>query len=111
MERRPSPHLARQGESNAVRTAGGSMSGMSRPTKKLGSWLRRHSLTLVAALGGAAGVAYAAGWHSPSTARATVVEIQPSAAPVPEPVRDEVQDTVQIVLILDTSSSMDGLIN
>ncbi len=89
------------------------MSGMSRPTKKLGSWLRRHSLTLVAALGGAAGVAYAAGWHSPSTARATAVEIQPApiAAPVPEPVRDEVQDTVQIVLILDTSSSMDGLIN
>ncbi|MBA3455411.1 MAG: VWA domain-containing protein [Deltaproteobacteria bacterium] len=87
---------------------------MSRPTKKLGSWLRRHSLTLVAALGGAAGVAYAAGWHSPSTARATAVEtstIAISAAPAPEAVRDDVQDTVQIALILDTSSSMDGLIN
>ena len=72
------------------------MHGMSRPTKKLGRWLRRHSLTLVAALGGAAGVAYAAGWHSPSTARATAVEIQPIAAIAPEPVRDEVQDTVQI---------------
>lgn len=87
------------------------MSGMSRPTKKLGAWLRRHSLTLVAALGGAAGVAYAAGWHSPATARATANEVQPIAAPAPEPMRDEVQDTVQIVLILDTSSSMDGLIN
>jgi len=87
------------------------MHGMSRPTKKLGSWLRRHSLTLVAALGGAAGVAYAAGWHSPSSARATAIEVQPIAAVAPEPVRDEVQDTVQIALILDTSSSMDGLIN
>jgi hypothetical protein len=88
------------------------MSGMSRPTKKLGSWLRRHSLTLVAALGGAAGVAYAAGWHTPSTARATVVHsiaVAPSQAAAP--VRDDVQDTVQIVLVLDTSSSMDGLIN
>ena len=89
------------------------MSGMSRPTKKLGSWLRRHSLTLVAALGGAAGVAYAAGWHTPSTARATAAETRTIAAPTPavEAVRDEVQDTVQIALILDTSSSMDGLIN
>ena len=88
------------------------MSGMSRPTKKLGSWLRRHSLTLVAALGGAAGVAYAAGWHTPSTARATAAETSRIAvAPVATPERDEVQDTVQIALILDTSSSMDGLIN
>ncbi len=98
-------------------------------TKKLGRWLRRHSLTLVAALGGAAGVAYAAGWHSPSTARATapisttkavatataVPEPSPVATPtaIPEPElpRDTVQDTVQIALLLDTSSSMDGLIN
>jgi len=90
------------------------MSDMSRPTKKLGSWLRRHSLTLVAALGGAAGVAYAAGWHTPSTARATAVTTTAIAvAPTPPAaaVRDEVQDTVQIALILDTSSSMDGLIN
>ena len=89
------------------------MSGMSRPTKKLGSWLRRHSLTLVAALGSAAGVAYAAGWHTPSTARATAAETSTMAVATPpaEPVRDEVQDTVQIALILDTSSSMDGLIN
>jgi hypothetical protein len=90
------------------------MNGMSRPTKKLGRWLRRHSLTLVAALGGAAGVAYAAGWHTPSTARATaapaaMIAVAPTSAA--EPVRDEVQDTVQIAIILDTSSSMDGLIN
>ncbi len=89
------------------------MSGMSRPTKKLGRWLRRHSLTLVAALGGAAGVAYAAGWHTPATARATGRQTIAAPAPTPatEPARDQVQDTVQIALILDTSSSMDGLIN
>jgi hypothetical protein len=86
----------------------------SRPTKKLGSWLRRHSLTLVAALGGAAGVAYAAGWHSPPAARATASDTMAIAtAPTPpaQVPRDEVQDTVQIALLLDTSSSMDGLIN
>jgi hypothetical protein len=64
-------------------------------------------LTLVAALGGAAGVAYAAGWHKPAAAPAA--EVQPIA--VAEPERDTVQDTVQIALLLDTSSSMDGLIN
>jgi hypothetical protein len=86
-------------------------------------WLRKHSLTLVAALGGAAGVAYAAGWHGKTTppisntsdTRTTVSvvkhEVQPPPAPVPEPVRDTATDTVQIALILDTSSSMDGLIN
>jgi len=76
-------------------------------TNKLKSWLRRNSLTLVAALGGAAGVAYAAGWHRPPAAAA---EITPAAA-VAVPERDTVQDTVQIALLLDTSSSMDGLIN
>ncbi len=87
------------------------MSGSSRPTNTFGRWLRRHSLTLVAALGGAAGVAYAAGSHKapPTQAAATqMIAVAPSAA---EPVRDEVQDTVQIALLLDTSSSMDGLIN
>jgi von Willebrand factor type A domain len=109
-------------------TAEGAMSAMSRPTKKLGRWLRRHSLTLVAALGGATGVAYAAGWHAtPPAAQAspavpaTPVPPPPAAppgvaiavapTPPPEPVRDNVQDTVQIALLLDTSSSMDGLIN
>jgi len=89
------------------------MSEESRPTKKLGGWLRRHSLTLVAALGGAAGVAYAAGWHSPSRATAAQTSQQIAVTPVPAAVmeRDAVQDTVQIALILDTSSSMDGLIN
>jgi hypothetical protein len=85
------------------------MSRVSRPTKKLGSWLRRHSLTLVAALGGAAGVAYAAGWHAPSPPQTTAIEVAPSP-PAASP-RDEVQDTVQIALVLDTSGSMDGLIN
>lgn len=84
---------------------------MSRPTKKLGSWLRRHSLTLVAALGGAAGVAYAAGWHHPAVSPAAAMEVSPSAPVAVTPERDQVQDTVQIALLLDTSSSMDGLIN
>jgi len=88
------------------------MSEQSRPTKKLGSWLRRHSLTLVAALGGAAGVAYAAGWHSSAAATAAPtaqIAVVPTVAAVME--KASVQDTVQIALILDTSSSMDGLIN
>jgi hypothetical protein len=78
-------------------------------------WLRRHSLTLVAALGGAAGVAYAAGSRagsgatSPAT-NATIAAVAAPPAPA-EPPRDEVRDTVQIALLLDTSSSMDGLIN
>ena len=73
---------------------------MSRPTKKLGSWLRRHSLTLVAALGGAAGVAYAAGWHHPAVAPAAAMEVRPGAPVVVTPERDQVQDTVQIALLL-----------
>jgi len=82
---------------------------------RLGRWLRRHSLTLVAALGGAAGVAYAAGWHgkdattsSTTTAIATTATTAATPAELP---RDNVQDTVQIALVLDTSGSMDGLIN
>lgn len=78
------------------------------PTNKLGRWFRRHSLTLVAALGGAAGVAYAAGWHRPAE-KPPMPQVQPAAAA--EPVRDTVVDTVQIALLLDTSSSMNGLIN
>lgn len=82
--------------------------------KSLRHWLRRHSLTLVAAIGGAAGVAYAAARHDEATPRAAVttpaVATQTTAAPA-EPPRDTVQDTVQIALVLDTSGSMDGLIN
>jgi hypothetical protein len=84
------------------------MSALSRPASKLGSWVRRHSLTLVAALGGAVGVAYAAGWRAPPAAVAAAPQ---AIAIAPQPARDAVQDTVQIALILDTSSSMDGLIN
>lgn len=90
------------------------MSDMILPRKTLGGWLRRHSLTLVAALGGAAGVAYAAGWHAPAPAPAPVavaMAATPTAQKIAEPPRDTVQDTVQIALLLDTSSSMDGLIN
>ncbi len=87
--------------------------------KTFGRWLRRHSLTLVAAVGGAAGVAYAAAWHgdttSTSSTKTTVSIVKHEEAPPPikeiEPARDTVQDTVQIALLLDTSSSMDGLIN
>jgi len=81
---------------------------------RLGRWLRRHSLTLVAALGGAAGVAYAAGWHGKdaATTSSTTTAIATTAATTPaELPRDNVQDTVQIALVLDTSGSMDGLIN
>jgi hypothetical protein len=91
---------------------------MSVPTRPFGNWLRRYSLVLVAAVGGAAGVAYAAGWHrtpakSPQPVAGHAVTAQQIAAPAPtaELPKDTVQDTVQIALVLDTSSSMDGLIN
>lgn len=82
---------------------------MSRPAK-LGRWLRRHSLTLVAALGGAAGVAYAAGHQTRVVETHHLVTVIQQAMP-PSPEKDSVQDTVQIALVLDTSGSMDGLIN
>jgi von Willebrand factor type A domain len=90
------------------------MSEVARSKKSLGSWLRRYSLTVVAALGGAAGVAYAAGWHTKSAASATptaVIAASPTRPQSAESRRDNAQDTVQIALLLDTSSSMDGLIN
>jgi hypothetical protein len=105
------------------------MSANARPKKSLGAWLRRHSLTLVAAVGGAAGVAYAAASHEQAAAKpihvqpppaiAIAIAPPPVQAPTPtedpvkvaEPPRDNVQDVVQIALLLDTSSSMDGLIN
>ncbi|MCW5805395.1 MAG: VWA domain-containing protein [Deltaproteobacteria bacterium] len=70
-------------------------------------WMKRHSLALVAVLGGVAGIAYA-------TARAPAKTAAPPLtmpAAEGEAARDAVQDTVQIALLLDTSSSMDGLIN
>lgn len=79
---------------------------------RLNRWFRRHSLTLVATLGGAAGVAFAVARLSSAPAPA------PHAGPPPvslvqpaEPPRDTAVDTVQVALLLDTSSSMDGLIN
>jgi hypothetical protein len=66
-------------------------------------WLRRYSLALVAGLGGAVGVAYAATSHGSSAPKQATALVQQE--------RDQVQDTVQIALLLDTSSSMDGLIN
>lgn len=75
----------------------------------LARWLRRHSLTLVATLGGAVGVAYAAARLTPTAPPAAVAGAE-IAAPA-EPPRDTVLDTVQIALVLDTSGSMDGLIN
>jgi hypothetical protein len=78
----------------------------------LGRWLRRHSLTLVATLGGATGVALAVAKFAPSASPPAAIAsaVNPGGATA-EPARDTVQDTVQIVLILDTSSSMNGLIN
>ncbi len=88
---------------------------MSDRPSSLRRWLRRHSLTVVAALGGAAGVAYAAGRHvgSPSAGPPAVPASSVVAGPArpTELPRDTVQDTVQIAILLDTSSSMDGLIN
>lgn len=68
-------------------------------------WMRRYSLALVAAIGGAMGVAYAAASHGHTA---------PPKAPqqlAAEQARDSEQDIVQIAILLDTSSSMDGLIN
>ena len=87
------------------------MSEPTRPTKSFGSWLRRHSLTLVAALGGAAGVAYAAGWHGKAAASASTRPAVIATQAPTQTERDTEQDTLQIALLLDTSSSMDGLIN
>ncbi len=94
-----------------------------RPKTTFRRWMLRYSLTLVAALGGAAGVAYAAGWHrtqsTTTTTSSHTVTTVAVATPIPTPApvkpaelpRDNVQDVVQIALLLDTSSSMDGLIN
>jgi hypothetical protein len=80
-------------------------------------WLRRYSLPLVAGLGGAIGFGYAAASHGTS-APPTAPAVLATALPAPagsqkpaEPPRDNVQDTVQIAILLDTSNSMDGLIN
>lgn len=89
-----------------------------RPSR-LGQWLRRHSLTLVATLGGATGVAFAVARYAPSSSPPAAIASPgtgtlaggPGPIALAEPVRDTVVDTVQIALILDTSSSMDGLIN
>lgn len=83
---------------------------MSALPTSLTRWLRRYSLTLVAALGGAAGVGYAATRHAGAPAPAAVAT-SAAAIAAAEPLRDPVQDTVQIAILLDTSSSMDGLIN
>ncbi len=80
---------------------------------RLNRWFRRHSLTLVATLGGAAGVAFAvarlgsAAPPAPHTGTPPAGLVQPAEAPP----RDTVVDTIQVALLLDTSSSMDGLIN
>ncbi len=80
---------------------------------RLNRWFRRHSLTLVATLGGAAGVAFAvarlggAAPPAPHAGPPPAALVQPAEAPP----RDTVVDTIQVALLLDTSSSMDGLIN
>ena len=84
-----------------------------RPSK-LVRWLRRHSLTVVAALGGAAGVAYAASWHghhAPAAAVGPAFAGPGLGLATGQLPRDTTVDTVQIALLLDTSSSMGGLIN
>lgn len=80
---------------------------MSTISIRLTRWLRRHSMILVATVGGAAGVAYATACQHTSPAPHAISQPLVMA----EPSRDTEQDTVQIALLLDTSSSMDGLIN
>lgn len=78
----------------------------------LSRWVGRNSLIAVAALGSALGVAYAA--HLQGRGSTTIVLAGhggDTARTAPEPPRDTAVDTVQIALLLDTSSSMDGLIN
>src|SRR5262245_16786949 len=88
---------------------------MSKPVRSsLGQWLRRHSLTLVATLGGATGVALAVAKYAPHAGPPAAIASAKSGGGAQTPAelpRDTVQDTVQIALLLDTSSSMDGLIN
>jgi von Willebrand factor type A domain len=85
---------------------------MSDRPSSLGTWLRRYSLTLIAALGSAAGVAYAANRHAstPPSSSSHGAAGTPAVASA-DPLLDKIQDTVQIAILLDTSSSMDGLIN
>ena len=80
---------------------------MTEPVRPYKRWLRRHSLTLIATLGGAVGVAFAAGRPAPRAPPAVIAApvIAPAIAPV------TAVDVVQIALVLDTSSSMNGLIN
>lgn len=74
-------------------------------------WLRRYSLPLVASLGGVAGVAYAAAHRTPASTAAPAAAVSTDPVGPTELQRDTVQDTVQVALLLDTSSSMNGLIN
>lgn len=80
---------------------------MTEPVRPTRRWLRRHSLTLIATLGGAVGVAFAAGRTPPRPPPAVIAAPAIPAAPA----RDAEVDVVQIALVLDTSSSMNGLIN
>ncbi|MBK7538180.1 MAG: VWA domain-containing protein [Myxococcales bacterium] len=74
----------------------------------LGKWLRRYSLPLIAALGSATGLAYAATRYGDAPLASSSVSV---VAPPSEPALDPIQDTVQIAILLDTSGSMDGLIH
>lgn len=70
-----------------------------------GKWLRRYSLPLVAVLGSATGLVYASQRGASSGPPPATVVAEPA------PVIDTVQDTIQVAILLDTSGSMDGLIN
>ncbi len=77
----------------------------SSPSSSPGKWLRRYSLPLVAVLGSATGLVYASQRGASSAPRPVAVVAEPA------PVMDSVQDTIQVAILLDTSGSMDGLIN
>lgn len=76
---------------------------MSKHPSSSRKWLRRYSLPLIAVLGSATGLVYAASQRTSPPAQVAAAE--------PAPVLDPVQDTIQVAILLDTSGSMDGLIN
>ena len=78
---------------------------------RLTRWFRRHSLTVVATLGGATGVALAVARLGPGAGPPDTAPHPPALVTPAERPRDTAVDTVQVALLLDTSSSMDGLIN
>ena len=88
---------------------------MSDRPSSIRGWLRRYSLSVTAGLGSAVGlvlaVGYAAKRHGEESRPPPAAVVTAPVTAVAEMPRDTVQDALQIAILLDTSSSMDGLIN